>query len=110
MSSRNRKISPRGAPSRLESPVIGNYPFVRKRVSFGILREPFPFRLCRRPRFPQHPPHELKQRVIFAAYAALFQISTGQPDDRDHLKEMDRITDITSAILYDTGEFIETST
>jgi uncharacterized protein len=28
-------------------------------------------------------------------------------DDRDRLKEMDRISDITSAILYDTGEFIE---
>jgi predicted nucleotidyltransferase len=28
-------------------------------------------------------------------------------DDHDRLKEMNRITDITSAILYDTGEFIE---
>ncbi len=28
-------------------------------------------------------------------------------DDRDRLKEMNRITDVTSAILYDTGEFIE---
>ena len=28
-------------------------------------------------------------------------------DDRDRLKEMDRLTEITSAILYDTGEFIE---
>ncbi|MGA8028062.1 MAG: nucleotidyltransferase domain-containing protein [Bryobacteraceae bacterium] len=27
--------------------------------------------------------------------------------DRDRLKEMDRLTDITTAILYDTGEFIE---
>jgi uncharacterized protein len=28
-------------------------------------------------------------------------------DDRDRLKEMDRLTDITAAILHDTGEFIE---
>jgi uncharacterized protein len=28
-------------------------------------------------------------------------------DDRDRLREMDRITDITTAILYDTGELIE---
>jgi predicted nucleotidyltransferase len=28
-------------------------------------------------------------------------------DVRDRLKEMNRITDITSAILYETGEFIE---
>jgi uncharacterized protein len=28
-------------------------------------------------------------------------------DECDRFKEMDRITDITSAILYDTGEFIE---
>ena len=28
-------------------------------------------------------------------------------DDRDRVKEMNRLTDITSAILYDTGEFIE---
>jgi uncharacterized protein len=28
-------------------------------------------------------------------------------DDRDRFKETNQITDITSAILYDTGEFIE---
>ena len=28
-------------------------------------------------------------------------------DDCDRLREMNRITDITSGILYDTGEFIE---